>query len=41
MWSDVENEENEANGKDGLNTPNYISEGLEWLKNRLMDNFEE
>ena len=41
MWSDVENGEHEANGNAGLNTPNYIREGLEWLNNRLMDNCEE
>lgn len=41
MWKYVENDERDANGNDGLNTPKYIREGLDWLNNRLMDNCEE
>ena len=41
MWNDVENEAHEVNGNNGLNTPNYISEGLDWLNKRLKDNSEE
>lgn len=41
MWNDVENEPHEVNGNNGLNTPIYIREGLDWLNERLEDNSEE
>ena len=41
MWDDVENDENDVNGHDGLKTPEYIREGLEWLNNQLRENPDE
>lgn len=41
MWDDVENDENDVNGHDGLKTPEYIREGLVWLNNQLRENPDE